>query len=296
MTGYDWDALAPHWHLFEDRGFADTLVRSLVRERVPAPVLFVGAGLGRYAAALRDQVGPVIAVDRSPRMAARGSATRRLPFIVADARALPFVERAFATVVCASGVIEGMCGADRAAVLRELGRVSQAGFYLAAFVIRDGAPTVDVHAAIRAWEAGAIANHAFDEVARELGSVRQAAALLSRALPACEPAVTERAVIDSAAEHELSVRRVEQDDRRGVALWFLGAKPLDDEGRRYCSTLRMASATSAKRLSRKARTGPAMCSASRAAVMQRSQASRIARSTMTRLWRMRRRGWPCWAM
>jgi len=62
------------------------------------------------------------------------------------------------------------------------------------------------------------------------------------------------------------------------------------------STLRMASATSAKRASRKRRTGPASCKASMAAVMHRSQASRIARSTGTRAWRMRSRGWPCCAM
>jgi ubiquinone/menaquinone biosynthesis C-methylase UbiE len=221
MTGYDWDALAPHWHLFEDRGFADTLVGALVRERVPAPVLVVGAGLGRYAAALRAQVGQVVAVDRSPRMAARAVAAHRLPFIVAEARQLPFAESAFATVVCASGVVEGMSGEDRAALLRELDRVADAGFYLAAFVLRDSAPTVDVHAAIRGWETGAIANPAFDEIAKALGSAHEAAALLSRALPRSEPAITERMLIDAAAEHELSVRRVGHDEQRDVALWFL---------------------------------------------------------------------------
>jgi ubiquinone/menaquinone biosynthesis C-methylase UbiE len=224
MTGYDWDALAPHWHLFEDRGFADTLVSALVRERVPAPVLVVGAGLGRYAAALRDQVGQVVAVDRSPRMAARAVAAHRLPFIVAEARQLPFAESAFATVVCASGVVEGMSGEDRASLLRELDRVAEAGFYLAAFVIRDGAQTVDVHAAIRGWEGGAIANHAFDEVARTLGGTHAAATLLSRAMPKTEPAIAERMLIESAAGYQLSVRRVDDDEPRGVALWrFLGA-------------------------------------------------------------------------
>jgi ubiquinone/menaquinone biosynthesis C-methylase UbiE len=86
MSGYDWDALAPHWHLFEERGFTDTLMSAIVR----APVLIVGPGLGRYAAELRDQVGQVVAVDRSPQMVARAVATRRLPFVVADARRLPF--------------------------------------------------------------------------------------------------------------------------------------------------------------------------------------------------------------
>ncbi len=62
------------------------------------------------------------------------------------------------------------------------------------------------------------------------------------------------------------------------------------------STLRMASAISAKRPSRNVRTGPAICIASMAAVMQRSHASRIAISTGTRAWRMRSRGWPYWAM
>ena len=65
---------------------------------------------------------------------------------------------------------------------------------------------------------------------------------------------------------------------------------------RCYSTLRMASATSAKRPSRKVRTGPVSCIASMAAVMQRSQASRIAMSTGVRAWRMRSRGWPCCAM
>jgi hypothetical protein len=74
MTGYDWDALAPHWHLFEDRGFADTLVSALVRERVPAPVLVVGAGLGRYAAALRDQWRPSRESAGSRSSRARGGA------------------------------------------------------------------------------------------------------------------------------------------------------------------------------------------------------------------------------
>src|SRR4051812_41775312 len=108
MTGYDWDALAPHWHLFEERGFADAFVEALVRERVHAPILVVGAGLGRYAAKLRDLVGQVVAVDGSPRMAARAVAAHRLPFVLADACRLPFAENSFATVVCVSGVVEGM--------------------------------------------------------------------------------------------------------------------------------------------------------------------------------------------
>jgi len=221
MTGYDWDALAPHWHLFEERGFAEMLVSALVREGVQPPLLIVGAGLGRYAAKLRDVVGQVVALDGSPRMAARAMAMRQLPLVVADARQLPFAKDSFASVVCASGVAEGMTDEDRATLLRELDRVAQAGFYLAAFVLRDGAMPVDVHAAISHWRSGAMINHAFDEIARTLGSTHAAATLLSRALPRTEPAITERILIDSAAEHELSVRRVEHDDLRGVALWFL---------------------------------------------------------------------------
>jgi SAM-dependent methyltransferase len=221
MTGYDWDALAPHWHLFEDRGFADAFVEALVRERVQAPILVVGAGLGRYAAKLRDLVGHVVAVDGSRRMAARAVAAHRLPFVVADARHLPFAESSFASVVCASGVVEGMTDGDRAVVVRELDRVAHAGFYLAAFVLRDAATSIDVHTAISRWSSGAVTNHAFDEIAKTLGSIQAAAAFLSRALPRTEPAITERMLIDSAAKHELSVRRAEQDDRRGVALWFL---------------------------------------------------------------------------
>jgi ubiquinone/menaquinone biosynthesis C-methylase UbiE len=220
-SGYDWDALAPHWHLFEDRGFADTFVSALVRERVQAPVLFVGAGLGRYAAKLRDVIGQVIAVDGSPHMVARGVLMHQLPFVVADARRLPFADSSFASVVCASGVVEGMTDDERGALVHELDRVAKGGFYLGAFVLRDNAVPLDVHAVIDHWKAGAITNRAFHQIAKTIGNVEEAAAFLHRALPRIEPAITERLLIDYAAWHELSVRRIDHDDIRGVALWFL---------------------------------------------------------------------------
>jgi hypothetical protein len=46
MTGYDWDALAPHWHLFEERGFADAFAGDLAR----SPTTLSTRSRGRSAA------------------------------------------------------------------------------------------------------------------------------------------------------------------------------------------------------------------------------------------------------
>jgi demethylmenaquinone methyltransferase/2-methoxy-6-polyprenyl-1,4-benzoquinol methylase len=94
-------------------------------------VVDVFAGTGRLAAMLADQVGPfgrVVAVDLSPRMVERGTATTRdlvqLEFVLADALALPFEDGRFDAATVSFGL---RTLPDMVAGLAEMRRVVRPG-------------------------------------------------------------------------------------------------------------------------------------------------------------------------
>ena len=223
---HDWDALAPFAHLLDDLGSGDDLVDAVTGDGLVAPVLFVGAGRGRYAARLRGRASPVLAIDASPAMARRGGAEARLPYVVADVRALPVAGAAFATVVCATGVIEMLGEDDRRAAIAELARVGPWCAYVAAFAHPGGQapPPFDLHDAIDAWQRGGGGHELFDGVAAAMNDRAAAAAILRRALPRTPVSLPEPTVIDDAASLGLSTRRLAWTERTGTMIWRLGTR------------------------------------------------------------------------
>ena len=209
----DWGELAPYWHLFEHSGSDASVGEAALADGARAPLLYVGAGIGTYAAALAKRVGHVIGVDRSPAMAEHASA--RIPTVVADVRTLPFGDATFQGVIVATGVVETL-GESLVAAFRELRRVASGGpIHVAAFI--DTGVILDRHAALAAWLAEKAPDPDLDRLAGAIGDRSQAAALMKRAMPRYAAGIRERAVIDAAAAALLSTRRLL--DERGFMLW-----------------------------------------------------------------------------
>lgn len=215
---FDWDALAPYWHLFEAGGSDASVVDAVLRDGTSAPVLYVGAGLGTYAAAFRRLLGDVVALDRSPTMTRRAHELHpELPLVVGDVTALPFHDSTFRGVVCATGVVE-LLGGLLPVAYRELARVARdAPLHVAAFV--GDSAGFDRHAAARAWLAGERADAQLDELAAEIGDRAAVARLIEEAMPAFAGTIRERTIIDAATTAGLSTRRLLEDHQRAIMLW-----------------------------------------------------------------------------
>jgi hypothetical protein len=216
-----WDALAPYWHLFESDGFGLLTIAALVADGITAPLVLVGAGIGTFAARLRDEVGETMAVDRSPAMARRAAIEHGLRCIVGDATCLPLADASVATAICATGVIESLSRTHRIEVLRELARVA-ARSYVCAFAAphRDGPPAIEIAPTLDRWRAGEpIAR--FDRLAAQVGDRQRAYELLAAALPAYEIVIDELDFSDDAVRAGLRARRVAGDASAGTMLWRL---------------------------------------------------------------------------
>ena len=74
-------------------------------------------------------------VDLSPEMIRQARLRRSLTLVQADAKALPFRERAYRTIICATGVVDFMCDeAGIRAIIKEARRVADhMGIILVAF-------------------------------------------------------------------------------------------------------------------------------------------------------------------
>jgi len=106
-----WDLLAPHHAQVEDHYLDVRSIRAMVPEIRP-PVLVVGAGQGLIVAELRRNGLECEGVDLSPEMIRYAQIRRNLSIRRADARALPFKEGTFPTLVYATGVIDFMGDED----------------------------------------------------------------------------------------------------------------------------------------------------------------------------------------
>ena len=100
-----WDALAPHHSRIENNYFDLTSVRRIVAE-LQEPVLVVGAGQGLLVAELRKKGVECDGVDFSAEMIRYAKSRRGLELVLADARALPFADGTYGTVVYATGVVD----------------------------------------------------------------------------------------------------------------------------------------------------------------------------------------------
>lgn len=206
-------ALAPYWQLFEALGSDASVGEAAVSDGAGSPLLYIGAGLGTYPAALAKRVGTVVAIDRSIAMARRANA--HLPTIVADVRALPFADATFRGVFCATGVME-LLGGSISAAYTELARVARgAPIHVAAFI--DTGIAIDRHALIAAWLAGHAHDELLDRLAGEVGDRQLAGDLVTRAMSRYAVGIAERTIIDAAATASLSTRRLLRD--RGCMLW-----------------------------------------------------------------------------
>lgn len=120
----NWDALAPHWHCFENVGLNRTILGTLKTYLTP-PVLYIGGGRGTYPAILRSWVGQenLSVVDSSLAMAHRAYLDFSFKYIIADARDLHLPDKSFGSVVCATGVLEFLDLSDQKKALQEMMRV-----------------------------------------------------------------------------------------------------------------------------------------------------------------------------
>lgn len=188
----DWDALVPVWHLLEDGGLNRDIVLA-VGPLVEPPVLCVGGGTGFVPALVRDQLegAPVVSLDCSEAMTRRARHRTGLACVMGDAVALPFSGGRFGTVLCATGVLEFMTSAGRAAAVAEMARVCRpGGLLLIAAASSDSGVIwdIDQHALVRSWFGRGLADDSpvattFDAVASAVGGRQEARALLLSSLP-----------------------------------------------------------------------------------------------------------------
>lgn len=212
MPGADWDALAPYWGWFEDRGFASTAL-SLIEGGLRPPCLYIGAGLGTFAARLADTLAPgmVVALDASLPMLRQGSTDRRIERVCALAEALPFAAGSFVSAVVATGVLEPGDEAHRTQILDQVaGCVDQHGFVVAAAMIAASDECArDTHDELDRWFHATDSQHpgwnGFDRVAVALGSRVEALALLRRSFPRNEPTLAVDSIANAASAAGLVV-------------------------------------------------------------------------------------------
>jgi len=139
VTAAFWDALAPHHAAIEDNYFDRASVRT-IRHRLREPVLVVGAGQGLVVSEIRRCGLRCDGVDYSSEMIRWAKLRRGIDLIRADAKALPFEDGSYQTVIYATGVID--TNGDDAEIERFLSegrRVARDGDIFVAFY-RLGAP------------------------------------------------------------------------------------------------------------------------------------------------------------
>ncbi len=100
-----WDALAPH-HSAIENSYLDLRSLRRILPEVRQPVLVVGAGQGLLLEELKKKGFQSDGVDLSPVMVRYASLRRGLTLVEADARAMPFGEGAYSTIIYATGVID----------------------------------------------------------------------------------------------------------------------------------------------------------------------------------------------
>lgn len=120
-----WDALAPY-HSAVENSYLDLPSLRRILHDIRPPVLVVGAGQGLIVAALQTQGLQCDGVDLSAEMIRYARLRRGLALIHADARALPFGNGAYKTIIYATGVIDFMSDEEEIRVImNEASRIAQ---------------------------------------------------------------------------------------------------------------------------------------------------------------------------
>lgn len=122
-----WEAVALVWEMLERHGLHESHLLRL-QDWLKSPALVVGAGQGLLMEAL-GVIGleSVEGLDFSSAMAAAAWQRRRQPVTVGDATNMPFEDRRFASIVCATGVLNPHDAAQMERVREEMLRVTAAG-------------------------------------------------------------------------------------------------------------------------------------------------------------------------
>ncbi len=100
-----WDALAPYHAAIENSYLDLPSLRQIIHE-IQGPVVVVGAGQGLIVAEIRKRGFPCDGVDLSPEMIRYAKLRRGIQLVQADARAMPFPDRTYQTVIYATGVVD----------------------------------------------------------------------------------------------------------------------------------------------------------------------------------------------
>jgi SAM-dependent methyltransferase len=100
-----WDRLAPH-HAATENSYLDLPSIRRIADALRPPVLVVGAGQGLHVEELRRRGLECDGVDLSPEMIRYAKVRRGIGLVEADARAMPFGEGAYRSIVYATGVID----------------------------------------------------------------------------------------------------------------------------------------------------------------------------------------------
>jgi 2-polyprenyl-3-methyl-5-hydroxy-6-metoxy-1,4-benzoquinol methylase len=128
-----WDAWAPHHSSVENDYLDLPSLRRIVHD-IHQPVLVVGAGQGLIVAELRRNGFRSDGVDLSSEMIRYAKTRRGLKFVQADARAMPFGEGTYETIIYASGVVDFISDEEQIKVImNEARRINQSGNIFVAF-------------------------------------------------------------------------------------------------------------------------------------------------------------------
>ncbi len=100
-----WDALAPHHASLENNYFDLPSLRRIIHD-IRQPVLAVGEGQGLIVEELLKNGFQTDGVDLSSEMIRYAKKRRGLTLIEADAKALPFGEGTYETIIYATGVVD----------------------------------------------------------------------------------------------------------------------------------------------------------------------------------------------
>jgi ubiquinone/menaquinone biosynthesis C-methylase UbiE len=120
-----WDSLAPH-HAAIENSYLDLRSLRLIEHDIHPPVLVVGAGQGLIVAALQQQAIQCDGVDLSAEMIRYARLRRGLALTHADARALPYGNGTYKTIIYATGVIDFISDENEIRVIMdEARRVAQ---------------------------------------------------------------------------------------------------------------------------------------------------------------------------
>jgi hypothetical protein len=129
-----WDALAPY-HSSLENNYLDLRSLGRIVHDVHQPVLVVGAGQGLIVAELRKNGLRVDGVDLSSEMIRYAKTRRGLQLVQADARALPFGEKTYETIIYATGVVDFMEDEEQIGVIMHEARrtINRSGKIFVAF-------------------------------------------------------------------------------------------------------------------------------------------------------------------